>query len=174
MTKTAYDYLRDPAEIYRQSFAAIRHETDLSAVPDDLAGLATFPACHAVLVNPLLPVPTPEVFRRLKKRDNSPMPRMNGGWRNLPELAEYLRATRNDLRDTAISMVPQIGEIEAQLQRVQNCAFARMSGSGATVFGLFATMGDARKAALLMRQLRPNDWISAVEICDSSKYFAAQ
>lgn len=40
MTKTAYDYLRDPAEIYRQSFAAIRHETDLSAVPDDLAGLA--------------------------------------------------------------------------------------------------------------------------------------
>lgn len=40
MTKTAYDYLRDPAEIYRQSFAAIRRETDLTAVPEDLASLA--------------------------------------------------------------------------------------------------------------------------------------
>lgn len=33
-------YLRDPAEIYRQSFAAIRAESDLTAVPPDLTSLA--------------------------------------------------------------------------------------------------------------------------------------
>lgn len=33
------DYLRDPAEIYRQSFAAIRAEADLSRFPDDVAGV---------------------------------------------------------------------------------------------------------------------------------------
>lgn len=33
-------YLRDPAEIYRQSFAAIRAETDLTAIPADLIALA--------------------------------------------------------------------------------------------------------------------------------------
>ncbi len=40
MSKSAYTYLRDPAAIYRRSFAAIRQETDLSSVDDDLAPLA--------------------------------------------------------------------------------------------------------------------------------------
>jgi precorrin-8X/cobalt-precorrin-8 methylmutase len=34
------DYLRDPAEIYRQSFAAIRAEADLSAIPASARGIA--------------------------------------------------------------------------------------------------------------------------------------
>src|SRR5512135_561686 len=34
------DYLRDPAEIYRRSFAIVRAEADLSALPADLADLA--------------------------------------------------------------------------------------------------------------------------------------
>jgi precorrin-8X/cobalt-precorrin-8 methylmutase len=33
------DYIRDPAEIYRQSFATIREEADLSRFPDDVAGV---------------------------------------------------------------------------------------------------------------------------------------
>ncbi len=40
MNPRRFDYLRDPEEIYRNSFAAIRRETDLSGVPDDLVGLA--------------------------------------------------------------------------------------------------------------------------------------
>ncbi|MEX2615308.1 MAG: precorrin-8X methylmutase [Alphaproteobacteria bacterium] len=40
MTTPRYDYIRDPVEIYRQSFAAIRREVDLSALPDDLASVA--------------------------------------------------------------------------------------------------------------------------------------
>ncbi len=40
MTTPRYDYIRDPAEIYRQSFAAIRREIDLSAMPEDLAPVA--------------------------------------------------------------------------------------------------------------------------------------
>ena len=34
------DWLRDPDEIYRRSFAVVRDEADLSAVPDDMAGVA--------------------------------------------------------------------------------------------------------------------------------------
>lgn len=40
MTIPRYNYIRDPAEIYRQSFAAIRRAVDLSALPDDLAPVA--------------------------------------------------------------------------------------------------------------------------------------
>jgi precorrin-8X/cobalt-precorrin-8 methylmutase len=35
-----YDYLRDPREIYRRSFATIRQEADLSAVPPDAQAVA--------------------------------------------------------------------------------------------------------------------------------------
>ncbi|NUB11000.1 precorrin-8X methylmutase [Azospirillum sp. Vi22] len=35
-----YDYIRDGAAIYRQSFATIRAEADLSAIPDDLKAVA--------------------------------------------------------------------------------------------------------------------------------------
>ncbi len=35
-----YDYLRDPGEITRRSFELVRAETDLSALPPDLAGVA--------------------------------------------------------------------------------------------------------------------------------------
>ena len=40
MSKPAYSYIRDPAEIYRQSFAAIRRETDLSRLDEDLTPVA--------------------------------------------------------------------------------------------------------------------------------------
>ncbi len=40
MTNPRYAYLRDPAEIYRQSFAAIRREIDVSTLPKDLIPLA--------------------------------------------------------------------------------------------------------------------------------------
>ncbi len=33
------DYIRDPAEIYRQSFATIREEADLARFPDDVASV---------------------------------------------------------------------------------------------------------------------------------------
>ncbi|MBV9593826.1 MAG: precorrin-8X methylmutase [Actinobacteria bacterium] len=36
----SYDYVRDGAEIYRRSFATIRSETDLSALPADIADVA--------------------------------------------------------------------------------------------------------------------------------------
>lgn len=35
-----YTYIRDPAEIYRQSFETVRNETDLSGLPDDVAEVA--------------------------------------------------------------------------------------------------------------------------------------
>ncbi|MGB0747612.1 MAG: precorrin-8X methylmutase [Magnetospiraceae bacterium] len=37
---TRFEYCRDPAEIYRQSFAAIRAACDLTAIPADLQPLA--------------------------------------------------------------------------------------------------------------------------------------
>lgn len=137
---------------------------------DEFDVVSGLPPCNAVLINPLIPVLTPEVFQKLAQRTNSPLPVLPDGWGNVAELATYLQSTRNDLRDTAAALVPEIADLENLVAATDGCHFARMSGSGATVFGLFATAEDTETAALTLRDARPNDWIKSVQIVDSTKF----
>ena len=75
-------------------------------------------------------------------------------------LVGWLAATRNDLEAPALSLAPQIGEALAALA-AQSAAFARMSGSGATCFGLFANAGQAKLAADTIRLARPGWFVVA-------------
>lgn len=138
-------------------------------IGDRLTDISGVPACHALLLNPLKPASTPEVFRRLQVREHAPLPEPLGNWGSLDGLVAWLSRTRNDLETTAIELVPEIKLIVAQMKAMAACRFARMSGSGATVFGLFETEQAAEDAARQLRSLRPNDWISVVEICPSGK-----
>ncbi|QSY95178.1 4-(cytidine 5'-diphospho)-2-C-methyl-D-erythritol kinase [Rhizobium bangladeshense] len=117
---------------------------EIEAVPD-------LPALAMVLANPLKGVSTPEVFRRLKAKNNPPL--------NLAQSAGWLaaiKAARNDLEPPAREVVPEIAVISAMLQ-TEGALLARMSGSGATCFGIFADMATARDAAAALHEARP-DW----------------
>lgn len=129
-------------------------------IGDVIASLDTFPAVDAVLVNPGLPVSTLEVFRMLEKRDNAPLPRPPA----IPDfgvLTGYLADTRNDLQSTAIALCPMISDVIDSLQ-ANGATFARMSGSGATCFGLFDSPAVAEAAAGRIRKQHPG-WF--VETC---------
>lgn len=104
-----------------------------------------FPALSLVLANPGVDVPTPEIFRRLPSPDNAPLPGLPG-----EDVTGWLRGTRNDLQAPAIAYAPQIGECLDLLER-SGAIFARMSGSGATCFGVFAELHAAERAAERMR-----------------------
>lgn len=124
---------------------------ELSMVPD-------FSSLGLVLVNPGTAVATAEVFRALARRDNEglpPLPRVLDfhGVRN------WLEVTRNDLEPAALAMQPAIGRALSQLNRA-GAGFARMSGSGATCFGLFETGNVAKRAAAEIRGRQP-DWFVA-------------
>lgn len=138
-------------------------------VGDTYSVIEKFPACHLVLVNPRKPVSTPAVFGGLKDKFNLPLPEFGAGWETLDDLVGFLEETRNDLQVSAALLVPEISEIEQLLRTTFGCRFARMSGSGATVFGLFATGQEAEAAATSMREQRPGDWVSAMEVYDSAK-----
>ena len=104
------------------------------------------PPCWIALVNPLVETPTPAVFRALARRDNPPLP-APPAWADAAALAAWLgRETRNDLEAAAISVAPQVAEVQAALAARPGCLLARMSGSGATVFGLFAEAEAAQAA----------------------------
>jgi 4-diphosphocytidyl-2-C-methyl-D-erythritol kinase len=143
----------------------------LSAVPSEVRGvgeivhpLRSFPECHLVLVNPLIPVVTADVFRRLERRENDPLPPLPNPLTRPAQLGLWLEGTRNDLEPPAISLLPAIGDILAALATIEGCILARMSGSGGTVFGLFGSAAQAHQAAHDLRGKWPGYWVAAAPV----------
>ena len=108
------------------------------------------PKMSLLLVNPLQGVATPQVFAALQSRDNAPLPYIPQ-FTAPADLIAWLSLTRNDLEPAAIEVCPAIGEV-LQALRATGAAFARMSGSGATCFGLFSDPAKAGNAAKSLRQ----------------------
>jgi len=126
--------------------------------------LKHFPACHIVLVNPLVPVVTADVFRRLERRDNPGLPDVGDPLMRPAQLGLWLDETRNDLEPPAIAMVPTIGDLIDRLDGASGCILSRMSGSGATVFGLFGSSAQAHQAAHDLRETWPGYWVAAAPL----------
>lgn len=118
------------------------------------------PPLPAVLVNPRIPVPTGEVFGRLATRDNAPMPETLPAFSDAEALTGWLADQRNDLEAPAIDVAPAIAEVLATLRSLRDCALARMSGSGATCFGLFTSIEAGKAAVEALRKSHPDWWIA--------------
>jgi 4-diphosphocytidyl-2-C-methyl-D-erythritol kinase len=140
-----------------------------------------------VLVNPGVAVSTPDVFGALTSRENpglpplplfnrpSPLPsprdpstssgRGEGkgeGQLAFGDICRWLASTRNDLQSAALSIVPAIAQAIEALT-FAGAGFARMSGSGATCFGLFGTSCGAARAAAQIQARQPGWWVVATE-----------
>jgi 4-diphosphocytidyl-2-C-methyl-D-erythritol kinase len=137
---------------------------EIRGVGEIVTPLARFPACHVVLVNPLIPVVTAEIFRRLSSRDNPGLPEFTDPLTRPAQLGIWLRETRNDLEPAAIALVPEIATLIDALAKVDGCILARMSGSGATVFGLFGSETQAHQAAHDLRETFPAYWVAAAPL----------
>ena len=77
------------------------------------------------------------------------------------QLVAELAETGNDLEAPAMALAPAIGEALYALRGQTGALLARMSGSGATCFAIFADADSAQAAALNLKRLRPNWWIAA-------------
>ncbi|MFN3606651.1 MAG: 4-(cytidine 5'-diphospho)-2-C-methyl-D-erythritol kinase, partial [Cypionkella sp.] len=116
-----------------------------------------------VLVNPRVHVPTPQIFKALMQKDNpalQPLPQDMG---EAAGLTAWLGAQRNDLQPAAIAAAPLIADVLAAIAGT-GAALARMSGSGATCFGLYPSAADAAHAAAQIIQSQPNWWVVACKI----------
>ena len=120
--------------------------------------IGELPSLAMVLVNPGVAVSTPAVFRELARRDNPPLPALPPRFVDAETLLARLAATRNDLEVPAIAVAPVIGEVLAALGAEPACRLARMSGSGATCFGVFAEEAAAQAAA---SRLAAHGWWTA-------------
>ncbi len=121
-------------------------------IGDLLDVVPPLPELWIVLVNPGVEVPTGAVFNALDAVDNAPLP--EPVWDGLEGFSAWLAVTRNDLEAPAMEAQPVIGRVLEALARTENCLLARMSGSGATCFGLYSDEVAAIAAAAAM----PDGW----------------
>lgn len=124
-------------------------------IGEDIEIIEDMPTLHLVLVNPLKGVSTPEVFRHLVNKNNPPLIE-----RGSEDWLSFIAKSRNDLEPPARTRLAEIGEASTLLAQT-GAALVRMSGSGATCFGLYATADEAQSAAVFLRQQRPDWYVQA-------------
>jgi len=139
----------------------------MRGVGEELGPALSMPRLFAVVVNPRVPVETPAVFKALGLQPGQALP----GARHpaveavSPEaLFDALRAARNDLEPPATKVQPLVGEALRLVSETKDCRLARMSGSGATVFGLYDGCRAAAEAAKRIQREQPGWWVKATSL----------
>lgn len=123
------------------------------------------PRSWFVLVNPRFVLHTSAVFRELgapvlpEAPDAPPLP----AFANLDDVVRWAREEGNGLEAPAIGIASRIGEVRKAIAGTADCLLARMSGSGATCFGLYPSEEAAREAANIIAAAHPDWWVAAGE-----------
>jgi 4-diphosphocytidyl-2-C-methyl-D-erythritol kinase len=138
----------------------------VSGIGEDVRPAPRLPECHVVLVNPGISLSTPEVFAKFAEQGlyGAEPESFSVALGDAESLAEALRQRRNDLEAPAIALAPVIKEVLEALSHSPGCLLARMSGSGASCFGLFADESTAKSVASTLAREQPGWWSAAAPI----------
>lgn len=132
-------------------------------IGEKMTWMPHLPQLHMVLVNPLIATPTPEVFRRFGARF-SPQLQYSGRRKSMQEWIADLSRYRNDLSDAALTVTPQITDVLAAIAATPMCHFARLSGSGATCFGVYDSPQGVAAAVNKLRAAHPDWWVASASL----------
>ncbi len=138
----------------------------IGGIGEEITEAPLLPRCWLILANPGAGLPTPAVFKHrngpftAEKRFDAPPA---DPW----DLARLLTERRNDLTEAAVALEPVVGGVLAELDLLPDVLLARMSGSGATCFALFATREHAETGAQILRQQYPGWWVEAAALLGS-------
>ena len=110
-----------------------------------------------VLVNPRIPAPTSRVFESLNLQRGQSFGAAIG---NVYDIESW----RNDLTAPAVTLIPEIADVVGSLIFQPDTICSRMSGSGATCFGLFNSLENAQIAADAIAEKHPHWWVVATTL----------
>jgi len=122
------------------------------------------PELPAVLVNPGVSVATRDVFAKLDTRSGVDKLQWPEGFSDAGAVIAFLKTVGNDLEASALSVAPVIGDVLGALRALDGVQLARMSGSGATCFGLFADRVTADNAAAQIALDHPGWWVTSATL----------
>jgi 4-diphosphocytidyl-2-C-methyl-D-erythritol kinase len=140
----------------------------MRGVGEKLSPPLALPSFPAVLAGPGFPLATKDVFAGLGLKPGARTGASAQNDAGVPTEREALLAClgehRNDLEAPALRLAPAIADLLAALRAESGCRLARMSGSGTTCFGLFASQSDAEAAARRLSQANPTWWVQATVV----------
>ncbi len=142
--------------------------TFVGGIGDQLDPAPALPALHVALVNPAVPLSTASVFAALGACADHRRGRFESAPLDAAGLAGLLASRDNDLEIPARGLCPEIDAVIRALARQPDCLLARMSGSGATCFGLFATAVAALAAARSIAEEQQAWWVSSGPLLSSA------
>jgi 4-diphosphocytidyl-2-C-methyl-D-erythritol kinase len=137
----------------------------MTGIGERLGPLLTLPPLPALIVNPGQPLETKAVFARMNLKPGhetgfGPHPHIASGI-DFETLRAGLRKGRNDMEDAACVLAPIVSDVLSVLSAAPGCKLARMSGSGATCFALFADCRGVARAKKSILAAHPNWWVKA-------------
>jgi 4-diphosphocytidyl-2-C-methyl-D-erythritol kinase len=140
-----------------------KRPTRMAGIGEQLSDAPPLPKVWMLLVNPGVALPTPSVFKA-RVGDFSPAMPLTETPADAHAFAHALSLRGNDLTAPALILAPVIAGVLDALAVQPGCLLFRMSGSGATCFGLFETETEARSASEAIARARPGWWIAAGEM----------
>ena len=140
----------------------VRKPVWVESMGEKMTRLPDMPELHLVLVNPMENLLTADVFGAFREKFSPPL-QFQGRKKTLREWIADLKMYRNDLTDPAKRLCPVIGDILSMIEQTTGCVIARMTGSGATCFGIYESPEQANAAAHKIRHAQPDWWVTAAK-----------
>jgi 4-diphosphocytidyl-2-C-methyl-D-erythritol kinase len=139
----------------------------MRGIGEVLSAPLDLPRLPAVLVNPGVAVPTRDVFAKLRAGRSDRAAAHDAEVAIPPDrqgYVSYIVGGTNDLEPPAVLLQPVIAQVIDALRALPGCSLARMSGSGATCFGLFGSARAAAIAATALRKRHAGWWVRATTL----------
>ncbi|MCH7806195.1 MAG: 4-(cytidine 5'-diphospho)-2-C-methyl-D-erythritol kinase [Proteobacteria bacterium] len=142
----------------------------VAGIGELITPLEIFEDISCVLVNPLKPLSTSGVFQTFAASGRA----FSQPLALTPELTEdlwtLLKGTHNDLQGPALGMCDEIGKILGALEAAEGTLLTRMSGSGATCYGLYENREAAGSAARTIAAASPGWWVKACTLTAEARF----
>ncbi|MCY4259328.1 MAG: 4-(cytidine 5'-diphospho)-2-C-methyl-D-erythritol kinase [Rhodobacteraceae bacterium] len=134
---------------------------------EQIKPVESLPDLFLVLVNPMFHLATRDVYHAVKSPSGRilDMPPANC---DLASLAAWLHEQANDLETAAIALAPCIADVLAAIRKTTGCLLARMSGSGATCYGLYQSREAAQTAARAIAASNESWWVQETQVTSQS------
>lgn len=136
----------------------------VTGIGEHITPVEKFGDLAVVLVNPGRPLSTPQVFKTFAKTERPFSDPLALSPEIMEDIDTLINGTHNDLLGPALGLCHEVGEILGVLQAFEDCRIARMSGSGATCFGLFGDQDSADHAAAVIANLHSKWWVRACRV----------
>ncbi|GAA5103354.1 4-(cytidine 5'-diphospho)-2-C-methyl-D-erythritol kinase [Bartonella jaculi] len=133
----------------------------VKGIGQDIIQLKETCSLAMVLVNHGQQIATETVFKALERYDYPPLQIDPVALKTVYSLVEALQKTRNDLFAPALKLAPQLAEVLSILEK-SGALFSRMSGTGATCFGIFRDQQAAQKAAFFIKSMHPKWFVKPI------------